>query len=329
MSANESGLLNGITAEWPVLAGIARTVGSYLKGRAPPVPAASFARLYAAERSDLPGVDYVAARDGFPLACRHYPAASARLALLVHGAAGHSAHMHTLARAIAGRGLAQAVAVDLRGHGHSVRRPGHDVAYFGQLRDDLDDMLAAFHARYTPGFVVLIGYSAGGGLLLRVAESSCAARVSAFALLAPFLGADAPSTRPRVGGWVEPDIVRIGLLLAFNLFGIRRGNDATVVRFNQPPQTRDGLEVLSWSFNTMIAFGPRAWRRGLAAIGPRRPLLITAGDADDCFYPGIYRQMADLAAPHAKVAIVPGCSHWDMLVLPQAVEAVTGWLATL
>jgi|APTNR8051073442_1049403.scaffolds.fasta_scaffold02527_3 pimeloyl-ACP methyl ester carboxylesterase len=294
----------------------------------PQVPAASFQRLYDADRSDLPEPVYVTLRDGFRLAYRSYPGAAERAVVLLHGAAGHSAHMHTLSRAIADARLATVYAIDIRGHGLSGGPAGHAVTGFDVLRDDVLEVIETVRVGQPGAFVVLGGFSAGGGLAVRVAESA-GQLVDGYLLLAPYLGAAAPSTRPSIGGWARPNLVRMASLVTLNSLGIRRFNNRTVVAFSQPETPRDGLEALRWSFCTAIAFGPRSWKRGLAAIRPRHPLLIVVGDRDDCFYPSSYAPMVAAHAPHGSVRHVADCGHWDVLVLPAALEAMTTWLAGL
>src|SRR5437870_12363755 len=63
----------------------------------------------AVDRSTMPALQRFSARDGTELAYRHYPARGAnsgRIAILVHGSSGSGIVMHTLADALAVRGVA-------------------------------------------------------------------------------------------------------------------------------------------------------------------------------------------------------------------------------
>lgn len=322
------GKRRGAWGEWPVFLSLARGVGALLVSRVPTIPATSFRRLYAADRSTLPPATFLTLRDGFSLAYRVYPSAANRTLLLLHGAAGHSGHMHTLAKTIADNALARVYTIDLRGHGLSGGPSGHAVDGFEVLRDDVVEMLAAVRRAAAGSTVILGGFSAGGGLAVRLAESA-APGIDAFLLIAPYLGAAAPSTRPSIGGWAAPAVARMAALVLLNGIGVRRFNHCPVVTFRQPEQPRDGSEALRWSFNTAIAFGPRRWTRGLAAISANRPLLLIVGDRDDCFYPHAYGPMLAEYAPHGVVWTVDDCSHWDVLVAPAAMEAVSSWLSSL
>src|SRR3546814_6500667 len=67
----------------------------------------------------------------------------ARAVILVHGSTADSASMHSLARARQSMPDPPTVyALDIRGHGQSGPLRG-DIAYVGQLEDDLADFLAA------------------------------------------------------------------------------------------------------------------------------------------------------------------------------------------
>jgi alpha-beta hydrolase superfamily lysophospholipase len=85
-------------------------------------------------------------------------------------------------------------APDMRGHGASGTRG--DIAYDGQLDDDISDLLVELRRQHPGAHFSLLGFSAGGGFALRVAAklNSDFVRV---VLLSPYLGYDAPSTRGR------------------------------------------------------------------------------------------------------------------------------------
>ena len=92
--------------------------------------------------SALPELTRFQARDGSALAYRHYPAqapSTGRIAVVVHGSSGSSqGAVHALSLALAARGV-QIYAVDIRGHGASGNRG--DIAYLGQLEDDMADLV--------------------------------------------------------------------------------------------------------------------------------------------------------------------------------------------
>ena len=68
--------------------------------------------------ADVPQVQRVTARDGAPLAYRHYPGRPNLAVVLVHGSSATSFSMHILAKAIQDAGCG-VLAIDLRGHGDS------------------------------------------------------------------------------------------------------------------------------------------------------------------------------------------------------------------
>lgn len=291
------------------------------------IGADSFARLGAVDLADLPRPDIIRARDGLDMACRWYAAGEdgATLAVVaLHGSAGHGGHLHRLAAAIAATGVADVVVPDLRGHGLSGARRGHAVAYPEQMADDLDALIAAVRQRLPRRAIVLVGHSAGGGLALRRCDS-----VDAVALLAPFFGARAPTTRPALGGWVRMYGPRVRALVELNRGGVTWLNHLTAVEFEQPFATRDGRETLAWSFNTMLAFGPGHWKHELAALPADAPLLLLVGERDECFRPDAYAAALAEAAPQGRVEVLPGLGHWDLLVAEEVAEILMAWLAAI
>ncbi len=108
--------------------------------RAPPPLASIHEGAMRIDAAGAPALSRYQARDGTWLAYRLYPAANGakdRVAILAHGSSAESTEMHPIAAALAGAGIT-AVAVDIRGHGASGTRG--DVAYLGQLDDDLADL---------------------------------------------------------------------------------------------------------------------------------------------------------------------------------------------
>lgn len=308
---------------------IAETADSSFERPAETIDRGSFSRLIAADVSDVPDHGVVPMRDGLPLAVRRYGSASHRFLILVHGAGGHGVHFHGLARAIADRGVASVVVPDMRGNGLSGARRADAVRHPDQLRDDLVDLVEAVAAEVPDATVVLAGHSAGGGVVLRAVASEGRHAIAGVVLLAPLLAPGPPMTRPGLGGWVSLDKRRVRALGGLNRLGISWLNDLTVMEFEQPPATRDGLETLSWSFEAMRAYGPANWKLEMAAAADGRPCVLLIGDRDECFVPEAYPDAVACVAPDAKVEILPDLGHWDLLVAQETVDRIASLLAAV
>ena len=270
------------------------------------------------DRSDLPPVQHYRARDGAELAYRAYPAANpSGAAVVIHGSVGSSADVHEIAKALRDTGIS-AYAPDIRGHGAS--GPRGDIAYIGQLEDDLGDLYTALDRQGAPSPRVLIGHSAGGGFALRVAAFPLGARFAGTILLAPFLGVDAPTTRPGGSGWVGVGVPRLIALMILNRFNIRVFNGLAVFAFAVPPEARPYITP-DYSYRLFVNFGPhRDWRRDLASV--RRPLVVLVGSADQLFNVDRYRD-ALAAVPKARLEILPGIDHMSVTYNASALAVVT------
>jgi alpha-beta hydrolase superfamily lysophospholipase len=110
--------------------------------------------------------------------------------------------MHVMAKAFAAAGYT-GYALDIRGHGGSGTR-GH-IAYVGQLEDDLEDFVSSVKPDKP---ATLVGFSSGGGFVLRFAGSTRQKLFSSYLLLSPFISQEAPTYRPNSGGWVSVGIPR-------------------------------------------------------------------------------------------------------------------------
>ena len=192
--------------------------------------------------SSLPAVERFQARDGTWLGFRHYGAGgtpTGRVAIVIHGSSGSSGGtIHALSQALAGHGV-ETFAVDMRGHGTSGTRG--DIGYVGQLEHDLADFVAVLRNTVPSAPLTLVGHSSGGGFALRVAGSPIQNLFERFVMLAPYLGYDAPSTRPSSGGWANADIPRIVGLVALRGLGITCCEALPVLALAVPPNSEKTL----------------------------------------------------------------------------------------
>jgi alpha-beta hydrolase superfamily lysophospholipase len=301
-------------------AGLAVLVGAigFDDPKAPPPLAYVRDETVARDRSDLPAIRHYRARDGGELAYRAYPAVNPiGAAVLVHGSVGSSADVHEIAKALRDAGI-DAYALDMRGHGAS--GPRGDVAYIGQLEDDLGDFLDTLDRQGAPARRVLIGHSAGGGFALRVVARPLGERFAGTILLAPFLGTDAPTTKPGLNDWAGVAMPRIVVLTILDKLGIPWFGGLPVVAF--AVSAADAQYVTpTYSFRLAANFGPdRDWRRDIADA--HRPLVVMAGDGDQVFHADGY-EAAFAASPEARVEVLSGIDHMSLTGAPSALAAIS------
>jgi non-heme chloroperoxidase len=273
------------------------------------------------DRSDLPEIRSLVARDGAKLAYRSYAATVAdkpnqRSAVLVHGSVGSSADMHEVARALSRAGI-DAYAPDIRGHG--VSGPHGDIRYIGQLEDDLADLMDHLQGLGMQRRPILIGHSSGGGFALRVAALQLSGRFRGTILLAPYLGPDAPPVKPAGGGWVNVGVPRLIALTILDRLGIRALAGLPVIAFAIDPSAASRLTP-NYSFRLMINFAPhRDWQRDIAST--RGSLVVLVGADDQLFH--VDRFAPTFAgAPNGKVKIVPGSDHMGITGDEAALSAI-------
>jgi alpha-beta hydrolase superfamily lysophospholipase len=280
----------------------------------------------AVDRSTLPRIEVFQARDGTGLAYRHYPARAAstgRAAILIHGSSGSSVAIHALADALAGRGV-ESFAVDIRGHGASGARG--DIGYLGQLEDDLSDLVAVVRKTAPNADLTLVGHSSGGGFALRVAGSPIQQLFDRTVLLAPYLGYDAPTTRPNSGGWANADIPRIIGLMALRGVGITCCEALPVLAFAVPPNSEKNL-VATYSDRLMRNFAVnRDFRKDLA--NATRPITLISGADDELMFADKYVEAMRAAPAPVDVKLIEGINHMGIVSVPRAVSAIADDVAT-
>jgi len=271
--------------------------------------------------TNLPQLQTFSARDGKPLAYRHYPAQSDKVIILIHGSGWHSRYFLPLAEFISSEGLAQVYTPDLRGHGPTPERRG-DVDYIDQLEDDLADLVAIIRKDHPSALLIVGGHSSGAGLVIRFAGSRYGKQADAYMLLSPYLKYNAPTIRPN-SGWAHAYTGRIAGLAILNTMGIHWFDYLTAIEFNMPEKARDGTETLSYSHRLNIAYAPRNYKKDLRAI--TQPLWVVAGTADkaniaDQFEPVISQYTA------VQVKLLPDVTHMGVVVSPEIRPAVEEWL---
>jgi len=292
--------------------------------RFPPTLASILDGAMQIDAKGLPEFSRFQARDGTWLAYRVYPAASGardRLAILAHGSAGASNQMHPIARALANAGVA-AAAVDFRGHGASGTRG--DVAYSGQLDDDLADLIAELRAAYPDARFVFIGHSSGGGYGLRVAAGPLRQNFDRFVLLAPYLGHRAPTTRPPKASesWASADVPRIVAILLLERLGVDGPQSLPVLAFATAPEAKKAVTD-RYSFRLMQSYAaPDDWK---GAFEPSRGRISVLVGADDKLMDA--EAFARIVPPlGARVTIVPGVDHMGLCFRPEAIKAIVAAL---
>src|SRR5271165_4442110 len=247
------------------LVGLAAVALVFMLGRPLKPPPALASVLDGARQIDaegLPELSRFQARDGAWIAYRLYPAAnraSARFVLLGHGSAGASAQMNSIARALANQGFT-AVGIDFRGHGASGTRG--DVAYAGQLDDDLEDLIGELRRRNPGAQFVYVGHSSGGGFGLRLAAGPIGKNFERFVLLAPYLGYRAPTNRPAesAGLWAAADVPRIIAISILGGFGIDWPQALPVIAFATGPGAKKFVTD-QYTFRLMTSYtAPDDWQ---------------------------------------------------------------------
>lgn len=268
--------------------------------------------------AELPKVQTLKARDGAPLNYRVYPGRPDRTAVLVHGSSGTDASMLKLAQALQAAG-ATVHAVSLRGHGGSGTANG-DVSHIGQLDDDLADLVKGLGLDKPGVRRTLVGFSAGGGFVLRIAGGRQAGLFDGYIAISPYIAQDSPTNKPDGGGWAGVAVPRIIALSLLEGFGLPWFQNLPVVHFATEAKASDTrTPVYSFRLAASLQLG-RDWRGALARISA--PTEIVVGANDELFNADQFKPMLQSINPRIGVTVVPNETHLGMIADPAAVAAV-------
>jgi non-heme chloroperoxidase len=282
-----------------------------------PPPLASVSEPFAnVDFSDLPAVQTYRARDGTKLGYRVYEGGGTQAVVLIHGSSDDGAGLHPLAKALRDAGASVYVPV-LRGHGNFGR--SGDIDYIGQLEDDLADFVAVLRPLHPGSSFSLIGFSSGGGFVLRVIAAPDEKLFDRFIMISPALPPGSPTIRPDTGGWVSVAKPRIIVLALLNRLGVDWFNGLPIVAFATSPKAPNLTSV--YSFRLAVDFGaPRDYLAGLGRS--KKPAALLVGGSDELFFPDRFAPLLGSARPDMPITIVPGIGHIGMTVTPQGIAAV-------
>jgi non-heme chloroperoxidase len=284
-------------------------------GEPPPIPSINnpFKNV---DFSDLPETSYFTARDRTKLAFRVYPAAGGAVkasVVLVHGSSAGSSSMHVIAKGFAAAGYA-VYALDIRGHGASGAK-GH-IGYVGQLEDDMEDFVQSTKLAWPS---TLVGFSSGGGFVLRFAGSPRQKLFSNYLLLSPFISQDAVTSRPSSGGWVSVGVPRIIAISLLDAMGVRAFNDLPVTKFALAEEAK-GFLTPQYSFALAQNFRPeRDYQENIRAV--RQPLRVLVGQNDEAFYADKFASAFKAAGKDVPVTLLPGIDHISITLDSAAIQA--------
>ena len=300
----------------------------------PPPPMRSITSTFATTNvRDLPPIERYRARDGADLAYRSYPAGNRQVAVLIHGSAGSSSDMHVLALALQGAHVS-VIVPDLRGHGANL--PHGDIAYPGQLDDDIADLVQFLQQRFPGAGRTLLGFSSGGGFALRIAaDPGLGKQFDRTVLLAPYLGYDSPALRSNAAKgaskkdndppaayqsrWVSANVGRIIGLTILGRFGVHVFDGLPVVAFAVPPG--EPSVTASYSWRLQQNFGPHPdVLADIRAVPVSTRVFV--GSEDELFIPERMQDLFHAQRPGIAVEVLPGLGHSEMVSSDAAIEAV-------
>lgn len=271
---------------------------------------------------NIPVPSHFRARDGASLQYYAYPGAPDKVAVLVHGSAGPGTSMHDLAAALQAAGVTVYVP-DIRGHGGSGERG--DIAYIGQLDDDLADFVAQLGQPRNGESRTLLGFSAGAGFTIRFAGGPYGTLFDRYVLLSPTTLSNAPTLRPNAGGWINVAVPRIIAIVWLNRLGIHWFDGFPVISYAVSPEMAKSMTA-SYSYRLLNNFGAgRQYETYLRNI--RRPAVIFVGEADEQVIPDQFAPLLQRLGVNIPVTLVPNMRHTDMIHRPEALRVIVPAIA--
>jgi pimeloyl-ACP methyl ester carboxylesterase len=182
--------------------------------------------------------------------------------------------MHAVAKALRDAGVSTYVP-DIRGHGGSGRRG--DIAYIGQIDDDLADFVTSLGPANGGQVRTLVGFSAGAGFAIRFAGGHYGDLFDRYVFLSPILPG-APTSRPNAGGWTNISLPRVSAIGWLDRLGIHLFDGADVISYAVARKNTQATP--SYSFRLFVNFNAiPEFAHYLKNI--LRPAAVLVGSADE------------------------------------------------
>jgi pimeloyl-ACP methyl ester carboxylesterase len=233
--------------------------------------------------------------------------------------------MHYLALEMQAAG-ATVYTISLRGHGGSGTTNG-DTSYRTQLDDDLADFVKAVGLDRPGVHRTLIGFSSGGGFVLRQAGGSNRALFDAYLAVSPYIGQGSPTSNATAGGWASVAVPRTIALSVLDGFGLPVFQGLPVIRFATdaaPSESRTPV----YSHRLLAGLHlDRDWRAGIGRID--RPTAVIVGANDELFRAEAFAPLFAELNPKIAVSVVPGAGHMAMIASDAGVAAISAQWRTL
>jgi pimeloyl-ACP methyl ester carboxylesterase len=282
--------------------------------------------------STLPALQRYRARDGALLSFREYAGDQKQVAVLIHGSAGGSSDMHPLALTLQRAGVTVYVP-DLRGHGANL--PHGDIAYVGQLDDDMADFMAKEKPAHPTAVWTLLGFSSGGGFALRIAaDMPLGQSFERYILISPYLKYNGPASRTGASestsaqnaaapvvleNWAAASTGRIIALNLTNAWGVHAFDGLPVVAFAVPANVASVTSTYSWRLQRN--FQPHdSYAADIRAVS--RPMQVYVGAIDQLFIPEKLQNEFQAQRRDIPVHIVADMGHTDMITRPEAIRLI-------
>jgi alpha-beta hydrolase superfamily lysophospholipase len=214
--------------------------------------------------------------------------------------------MHPLAKFLQGQDV-HVYVPDMRGHGSSGEKG--DIAYIGQLEDDLEDFIHEVLKERQD--LTLVGFSSGGGFALRFAASDKQNYFDRYILLAPFISYNAPTTRPENGKWASASIPRIMGISLMGAMGEKYFGHLPVLAFGVDPQNSEH-QTTFYSYRLSKNFGAH-YDYKIDMKNAQKPIAVLVGKGDELMYPQEYLPLFAKWQPHAEITIVPDVGHISLI----------------
>jgi pimeloyl-ACP methyl ester carboxylesterase len=165
--------------------------------------------------------------------------------------------------------------------------------------------------------VTLLGHSSGGAFALRVAASPVGNGFERTVMIAPYLGWDAPTTRPDSGGWARADVPRVVALMVLGRLGFHGADALPALAFAVHADAAPRFLTPRYSYRLMRNFATGDFRADIRAA--RTPLALVAAGDDELMVSERYQAAVGPAVP---VRVIAGVNHMAVVSAPEAVSAI-------
>jgi acylglycerol lipase len=281
----------------------------------------SFLEIESSEKTLIPSLHYIKARDKTRLAYREYiPKDITAVLIFYHGGGAHSgAGYQHIGYGLKNRFNVAVYTPDIRGHGYSGGERG-DTSSPDQVFDDIGLFIRHIRTKHPKKALFLGGHSSGAGLVLNYSDLKKREKVEGYIFLSPYLGFR--SNTENKNNKNPFATVKTSLFVENAMHGTHGNSKAVFFNYPEEILKKDTKLITAITVNMSNALTPSSPGEQLQDL--KLPLAVWIGKEDEVLDATRVISFIKANSPKSFTKVVEGEKHLSILL--NAPDYIGPWI---